>query len=150
MNEPQKVTDPSQKYKIAIFLVFFVVAAWFGWAILSKLDKLNQRPLGFSIQEPSYSRVLATSVQCVNNTTGTVVTATSTSRLSFTASNGATSTINLCRNNICSATSSMALGATNTIPFVQTDAYTGPYSCWATAGGATTGPLLNVTYSNEN
>ena len=40
-NEPLQVSDWSQKYKIAIFLSFFVCAIVFGYFFLEKLQEIT-------------------------------------------------------------------------------------------------------------
>ena len=41
INAIMRVSDPSQKYKIALFLIFFAAAAWWGMEVLKKLDDLK-------------------------------------------------------------------------------------------------------------
>jgi len=38
MKKPIKVSDPSQKWKIGLFIVALGLAIYFGWLLLSKLD----------------------------------------------------------------------------------------------------------------
>lgn len=155
MNEPQIVSDPSQPKKIKLMKLFFasfvlvaIGLGIYGWKLLTAVRNIQlfQPPLGISMQEVSYSKVVNSQIACPA-ATSTLVLTTSTSRLSFAASNVSTGTISLCRDQTCTSAKGILLGATNTVPYIQNDAYIGPYSCAAPNVGTSS---LNITYSDEN
>lgn len=133
-------SDKSQPIKIVLMVVFMISAGLFGWGLLAAVKNI-QPPLGFALNQSSFTSAVNSSVTC--SATSALVNATDTARSSFIASNDATSTIYLCRSGTCARSTGIPLGATNTIPFKQDDGYFGPYSCIAPSGSST----LNYSYS---
>ena|SRR3990167_841169 len=140
MSEPLKVKDRSQPYKITIFLLFSAMIVVVGYFLLGR----GERPLGISVNQPSYITVTNASVTCPA-ATSTQIVDVQTGRTSFVAqiSPSATNTITLCKSGLTTTCvtneGGVILNATTTPRFEQTDAYTGIWSCISSNGSSTIG-----------
>jgi len=141
-NEPLKVSDWSQKYKLVLYVIGLVVVVYFGFKVL---DSLGGRTFGLALNQAQFQTATNTQLTC--NTTTTSVLGVQSGRTSFVAANMGANIIYLCRASTpCSATSGIPLYATSSnvwSRFEQIDGYTGAYSCAANAAAT----LLNVSYS---
>lgn len=137
MNEPIRVSDGSQKYKIGLGVVgLLLLAALVFGGNNGVLGGMTPDQGTFGLSGVRNGQVTCTS------TSGTLV-GTSTNRLSFMAANMGANLVYLCRAQICTATSGIPLAVTSTTqqPFVQDDGYVGPYTCVTALTGS------NVNYS---
>ena len=101
--------------------------------------------LGISFQEPSFGTATHAEIACSASNASTSVLVAG-NRLSFMAFNDTANKINLCRHGVaCSATSGIPLYPSSSVasrPYVQTDNYTGYYTCRAEGSDAT----LDIDY----
>ena len=147
-DKPAKVSDWSQPYKLILFVVFFVVAVWFGYSLLKEVRGLKELRVGVSANEINYKNVTNSSVTCGTATAAEIV-ATTTGRTSFTIGpivSGTTAFLCKTASSSCTVTTGIAIFASNTTPFVQTDGYIGPYSCLG-AGAASASSVIPYTHS---
>lgn len=142
MNEkPLNVKDGSQKFKILLFVAFFVVVVGVGF-LLTKPDA----PLGIATTEVNFlgTNTINRTAVCGGASPATQLQATSTARTFFSVASPSATPVTICRSTstcVAGAGGIILLNTGDTI-FTQRDGYTGAYYCAASAS-----TTVGVTYS---